>query len=416
MECIICRKEKTDMSDEHVIPESLGEYYHIFTVCTVCNSKLGSNVDSPLIKHYISELYRFNHQIEGKKGYIPNPFSGDFFVDSTKKVKIEIDESNNIAPFFLPSIKCTKNNGVLEKIEIELDTRDEKEIDGIIAKIAKRNNIPKSSIVIDSPAIISTCDKELKGQKVIDLQKFKIGLLKIAYEFAIDSMPNYYSDQKIIEISKILDKADYEKAEKFIKIWLGSDHRFFSSLEYLLYFESKKHYLVLFNIEDKGLLCLIKLHETFSMAVMLSDNYKSTNNNLLIGVNDIENKTFRKIDGEQLFAETHHMPEVEPQYYFDTPYELAHYQYLRQSPEFKIEQGADCFSLYLRNGKPAGYTFSTLIETIAEQAQIDSLPEGGTITTVQFPQAIELYLKALPTGTLLRFIGFRMTRRQSGKI
>lgn len=29
--CIICRKDEQEMSDEHVIPEAIGGYYHIYS-------------------------------------------------------------------------------------------------------------------------------------------------------------------------------------------------------------------------------------------------------------------------------------------------------------------------------------------------------------------------------------------------
>ena len=37
-----------------------------------------------------------------------------------------------------------------------------------------------------------------------------MGLLKIAYEFAVDSIPKYLDDQIGLQISKILMNADYE--------------------------------------------------------------------------------------------------------------------------------------------------------------------------------------------------------------
>jgi len=57
--CIICRKETNDFSDEHVIPDSLGGYYHIYSVCKTCNSDLGSNVDSDLVNHKFSDFQRY---------------------------------------------------------------------------------------------------------------------------------------------------------------------------------------------------------------------------------------------------------------------------------------------------------------------------------------------------------------------
>ena len=38
--CIICHRDEQELSDEHVIPEAIGGYYHIYCVCKECNSKL----------------------------------------------------------------------------------------------------------------------------------------------------------------------------------------------------------------------------------------------------------------------------------------------------------------------------------------------------------------------------------------
>lgn len=54
--CIICREETDSFSDEHVIPDTLGGYYHIYTVCKDCNSDLGSDVDSKLVNHRFADF------------------------------------------------------------------------------------------------------------------------------------------------------------------------------------------------------------------------------------------------------------------------------------------------------------------------------------------------------------------------
>lgn len=64
--CIICRLEKDNMSDEHVIPDSLGGYYHVHTVCRDCNSLLGTKVDTHLINNKFGELYRSRYNLKGK--------------------------------------------------------------------------------------------------------------------------------------------------------------------------------------------------------------------------------------------------------------------------------------------------------------------------------------------------------------
>ena len=64
MKCIICKEERNE-SDEHIIPEALGNKKLITKrVCKDCNNRLGYNVDDYLVNHplvkrenYISKLY-----------------------------------------------------------------------------------------------------------------------------------------------------------------------------------------------------------------------------------------------------------------------------------------------------------------------------------------------------------------------
>ena len=47
---------KQPLNDEHVIPDSLGGYYHIYNVCVVCNGNTGSLVDTHLTNHKFAEF------------------------------------------------------------------------------------------------------------------------------------------------------------------------------------------------------------------------------------------------------------------------------------------------------------------------------------------------------------------------
>lgn len=205
MLCIICRNDKEDMSDEHVIPDSMGGFYHIFNVCKTCNSRMGEKVDSPLVNHKLTELYRFAQEIEGKSGSIPNPFSGIFMEEGNPKVKarVDVNKEGKLEVLYHPVIKLKEDAGVVQSIEIAVDSKDEGMIDGILQKIIKRKGISESAIVKGERR------REIRtggvgGRWEIDILKFKIGLLKIAYEFAVDSIPDFFTDPDAIKISEIL--------------------------------------------------------------------------------------------------------------------------------------------------------------------------------------------------------------------
>ena len=110
-ECIICRtKKETDkFNDEHVIPDSLGGYYHIDTVCIDCNSNLGTRVDSKLVNHKFADFQRYILGIKGKSGGIPNPFSGthSFSDKPEQKVQVRLDSDNKVIPYIIPVVKLT---------------------------------------------------------------------------------------------------------------------------------------------------------------------------------------------------------------------------------------------------------------------------------------------------------------------
>ena len=75
--CIICHQDNQELSDEHVIPEAIGGYYHIYNVCKDCNSKLGDHVDNLLLNHWFIKAARHEKGFKGYKGYIPNPLVGE---------------------------------------------------------------------------------------------------------------------------------------------------------------------------------------------------------------------------------------------------------------------------------------------------------------------------------------------------
>ncbi len=76
--CVICRKPKDDFNDEHVIPDAIQGYYHIYKVCTECNSFMGANVDNKITNHAFIQFQRYLLDIKGKGGSVPNPLSGYF--------------------------------------------------------------------------------------------------------------------------------------------------------------------------------------------------------------------------------------------------------------------------------------------------------------------------------------------------
>ena len=108
--CIICREDKTDFNAEHVIPEALGGYYVIRSVCTQCNSELGSKVDAKLTDHWFSIINRHGLKLRNKRGNTPSPFSGIMYEESNPEKKHFLKFVNGkFVAHSLPIIKPTAN-------------------------------------------------------------------------------------------------------------------------------------------------------------------------------------------------------------------------------------------------------------------------------------------------------------------
>ena len=244
--CIICRKEKEqkEFSDEHVIPDSIGGYYHIYTVCKTCNSEMGSKVDSKLVNHYFTSFLRYELNIKGKTGDIPNPFNGTHILENDKetKIKLLLDENGIPKPYLLPKIKTT-TKGNIKRIDISVDKNDKNKIPDIIKKIQKREKINQDTQINteEEPTFIEFIPN-IKMQKQLDIREFKIALLKIAYEYAVDSIDGYFEDAQAKIISKFLLETDFNKIDNFF-IGSGFEKEIIKPLENLFDFEKKKTFI-----------------------------------------------------------------------------------------------------------------------------------------------------------------------------
>lgn len=414
MQCIICREDKEEMSDEHVIPSSLGGFYHIFNVCKTCNSKMGEVVDSPLVNHKLTELYRFTNEIEGKSGSVPNPFSGTFLEEGSTEVKarMDINEEGKLDVIYHPVIKLKEKAGVVQSIEIAVDSKDEKNIDRILQKIMKRKGIPDSAIIKgERRREIRTGGVD--GKWEIDILKFKIGLLKIAYEFSVDSIPEYFLDADAIKISKILRSADYEGVKEYVKIGSGLQPEIFEPFANYLDLSSKKHYLIL-TPSEFGLLCLVKLHDLFSIGVVLSKEKFLDFTESLIGLNDIDARTFRKLRIPDLINECNGPLHTRFCYYFHDEDARTIGQPEVNSPGYRYE-GNDSAEIPLYNKNGERYPF--FAHQLLEKSSCQSRKDGNwQIEVFWFDQSKEYYVKSLGSGNLYQVVALEMSREQIRKV
>ena len=289
--CIICRKEKEAFSVEHIIPDAIGGCYLINNVCKECNSILGTNVDIKLVNHIFTKHIRFFDGITGKTGKKPNPFEGTYSPENDESEEYQMipDKDYVIRPYLLPKVKDEKISEDEYLINISVDDKDLNKVEEIISKKLQRLGlntvISREAVEIDKKGLtFSIKDK-------IDLEEYKICLLKIAYEFAVSKIPDYFHDEMADEISQILKNTAYDKVRNYVHFGDGFTKDFLAPFGEFLDFESKKHYLILLVFENK-LYCYLSIFNTFFAGIQLSNKPYLPKKDTVICINDYIKKTY----------------------------------------------------------------------------------------------------------------------------
>ncbi|WP_440057490.1 HNH endonuclease [Pseudomonas fragariae (ex Marin et al. 2024)] len=409
MKCIICRIEKNIelFNDEHVIPDSLRGYYHIRNVCIDCNSRMGEEVDAPLVNHKLSELYRFGQEIAGKSGKIPNPFAGTFSQKNNpnKKARVDIGPDGTLEPYFPPKIIWSENDGKIF-LTVSVDSKDDNRIDQIVNKALLRKKIPQDAIIRREKKVqIDTTP--FTNRWHIDGIKFKIGLLKIAYEFAVDTLPDYFKDEAAVRISEILRDAKYEEALEYVKIGNGLQTEIWDAFSHFLDFDSSNHYLALSASDDMGLVCLVKLHDLFAVGVVLSPKRYLAAGEVHIGINSANEKQFTKHTLAEIINKCLGPRHTRPIYDLD-PNERDEAIAEINSPEYRYEGNEnEAIPLYTSKGELICYLKDAL-----ELAQLEMKYTENLYThTFWFNPGIEYFVKSVGTGNLYRIIAYEIEQK-----
>jgi len=415
-ECIICRKEKSNFSDEHVIPDALGGYYHIFSVCKSCNSKLGNCVDSKLVKHLFSTFQRYSLRIKGKKGNVPNPFFGTHTLanDNSQKVRLEMCEDGKFNPYMITKTSESLTHDK-KSISLTFDKRDSSKLPSMLERIAKRNNVKVEEMDISEDLNISKkINPKILIQLSVDFKEFKIGLLKIAYEFAIDSIPEYYTDIQAVRISKYLYNCNVKDSDLFLSS--GLDTEAFQRIKWMLDIESNKQYLILFPTEEYGLICMIYLSKYISITVKLS-NEKYLDKDYIIGINDIENKCFEKLNANDILNKIYFPATYRFQYWFQTEDEYRNFKYLEQIKKITPYLLNKEIPLYNRIGNVVyqniNYKINSLIHT---DKIIETRKDNYDLISEISLEDEELYIKFNNYLPLIRILKVRNEQIFKGRI
>jgi len=414
MECIICRKDKEAMSDEHVIPDSLGGFYHIYNVCIECNSRMGSAIDAPLVNHKLAELYRYVENMKGQSGQVPNPFSGALTAadDPTIKAQATVESDGRITVSAYPKIRVDEIGGEVVGIQITVDSIDEKEIERLLLKKIERLGIDPADVV-HGERYRELHEGSYKGSWKIDLRRFKLGLLKIAYEFAVDSVDGFYACERAKDISSVLLRADIESVERYVRIGSGLQPEVFAPFEDYLDLESRKHYLALVQTE-MGLICCIKLHGLFCIGVILSENRFDSLTSGLIGINDLDARSFRKLTFEQVIEECMGPNHTRIAYHFPTKSAAMMGMQEINSANFRYECGEnEKIPLYREDGS----LHSFMLHHLLEDSECTTLKENGwMVNRYEFRTPLQCFVKSVGSGALYQAVGIEISRQYLRKL
>lgn len=200
VKCIICYQERPEelFSGEHIFPDSIGGTLVIKSVCKDCNSKLGDNVDSHLVNHWLIQGARQTLKIPGKSGKIPNPLEkGTIGDDPTQQVHyIFDDEANPQKLYVVPNIKRELQSDGTELVHIVVDKSDKDKVPQIINKMMRRKGLPELTKEEIEQSLKEEIDPSptMHMKLVLDTVQYKRAILKIAYELAY-----YWLGEKYLE-------------------------------------------------------------------------------------------------------------------------------------------------------------------------------------------------------------------------
>ena len=183
--CIICNQTKktAEFSEEHIIPESLGnKLLKIYVVCKKCNDLMGAKIDSELVNNEASQMFRQLNNISGQKGYVPHPFEHGKTQDG-RDVRLD----RNFKPHIVkPDISVSKTGDNQAYISYSGDNDLDSAIKAMNKKL-ERSGLPKLTEAhiaeIREQAQVTSEIPSLNYSWNVNFAKLQLAYMKIAYEY-----------------------------------------------------------------------------------------------------------------------------------------------------------------------------------------------------------------------------------------
>lgn len=405
--CIICHREEQEMSDEHVIPEAIGGYYHIYTVCKGCNSKLGYNVDKHLLNNWLTIVKRNEHNLSGKSGNVPHPLIAEGTLEDGRRVRMEKDKDGHLYPHLIPEAPVVSDNG--KQIQLSIDSRDTKKIDNIVKAILKRKGWNRMKYTMESSLQhVKLENPSVRMQISIDVKAYILSLLKIAYEFTVDKCSAYLYDPMAKLYAEILRFGDTERVDEIKVLANHFLDKSFKILPQFIENNAHRHILMLTEI-DGQLVCVIKLFDVYGISILMSNqSYGFAEQKSVVAINDFEKRT----------CDISTLEEIIPKLIYDIRREYTldeDGKNMIDSAMKEFESGTVGFAcnerseniIFNRFGMPIDTEEQYLLRQDAKQNDNTEVISNGFTSTYTYPK--DYYYLLRPTNVLVRMSGVKET-------
>ncbi len=396
--CIICHRDNVPMSDEHVIPKAIGGCYHVYNVCDDCNSnRFGSKVDPLLTDHPLIQLVRWQKKIKSHKGSYPHPLSNPQVADDGTRYYVK-EKGTVIEPHIFPKTEIIRDeHGNLSSVKLTIDLEQESEANDILDKVLEREGIDLSKVTIEKIITRDSFKPVFHYNWVMDIHDFNLDLLKMAYEFTCDCLPNYENDETAKRIADILYSCDPKRLDEVVMANYKMDKLVEDAFgEYVDFSSDDRHYLILMS-KDKQLVCIVRLFNGFCTGFVMSEIMGDTKKTSIL-INDTAQHTCVNYSLKELIEKI--AGPVAISFDFDRK------RYKGSLKLKKIPNAADFFvqtpkrevALFDENGAFIGEV-SDCVQTIEEQHIKNSIACG--VHTINYFLTQRIYIQYKATGELI---------------
>lgn len=282
-ECIVCHKNG-ELTDEHIIPKALGGCMHSYHVCKECNSRLGAAVDTLITNHFFTSFARYKYQLCGESNKsVRHPLEGMYSDENGVRYNVR-KEDGGLAPHIVPTGVKMNDDG--RGLSFTVDAADEEKIDGIVKKFCRRNGLSlngqRTERVVQSPS------PSLRAEMVVDVAEYKLGLLKIAYEFCAELLDGYSDDMDGRMVADILLKADASRLDEMRVIERGDVLKKVIG-DYVDLDGDFRHFIMLTNASG-GTFCFVRLFDVFTVGFRMSTKEWNFPEGFVLAINDVREK------------------------------------------------------------------------------------------------------------------------------